>query len=84
MADPELEAFKSQIDPRQYAASNGFELDPRDSWRGSGVMRRGTGEKIIIKRNANGHPENFHRTGQFRAPFDTFVSAAHRRRDGLN
>ena len=53
--DEELERFKRDIDLRQYAASTGYELDKRDSWRGSSVMRRG-GDKVVIKRNAgNSH-----------------------------
>src|SRR5262245_51857799 len=56
-ADAELTAFKTEIDLRQYAASKGYQLDPRESWRGSAVMRLGGhgGDKIIIKRNGNGH-----------------------------
>jgi hypothetical protein len=50
----ELEAFKREIDVRQYAASLGYEIDKHDSWRGSTVMRRGT-DKIVVKRNGNGH-----------------------------
>jgi len=55
--DSELDAFKSQIDVRQYAASKGYQLDRRESWCGSAVMRLGGrgGDKIIIKRNGNGH-----------------------------
>lgn len=52
--DAELEAFKQSIDLRQYAAFLGYEMDRRDSWRGSTVMRRGA-DKIVIKRNVNGH-----------------------------
>src|SRR5687768_14823753 len=52
--DSELEAFKTQIDLRQYAAAQGYEWDRRDSWRGSTVMRSGA-DKIIIKLNSNGH-----------------------------
>jgi hypothetical protein len=29
-------------------------MDRRESWRGSTVLRRG-GDKIVIKRNHNGH-----------------------------
>lgn len=54
MDDAELERFKRDIDLRQYAAALGYEVDRRDSWRGSTVMRRGA-DKIVIKRNANGH-----------------------------
>lgn len=56
MFDSELDSFKSNIDLRAYAASQGYQLDRKESWRGSAVMRHPTGDKIIIKRNAgNGH-----------------------------
>lgn len=53
----ELDAFKRDIDLRQYAATKGYQLDPRESWRGSAVMRLGGrgGDKIIVKRGENGH-----------------------------
>lgn len=50
----ELEAFKRGIDLRQFAVSLGYEIDRRESWRGSTVLRRG-GDKIVVKRNGNGH-----------------------------
>jgi hypothetical protein len=52
--DSELEAFKREIDLRQFAVSLGYEIDRRESWRGSTVLRRGA-EKIVVKRNGNGH-----------------------------
>jgi hypothetical protein len=52
--DSELEAFKSRIDLREYAARLGYELDRRESSRASSVMRNG-GDKIVIKRGADGH-----------------------------
>lgn len=56
MFDEEIEAFKSQIDLRAYAASQGYRLDARESWSGSAVMRHDNGDKIIIKRAASdGH-----------------------------
>ncbi len=55
MADAELEGFKTDIDLREFAASVGFELSVRDSWRGSAVMTRGEADKIIITRGADGH-----------------------------
>jgi Toprim-like/Protein of unknown function (DUF3991) len=56
MADAELESFKKDIDLRAYAASQGYELDRSKSWRGSAVMKNpGTGDKIIISREADGH-----------------------------
>ena len=55
MFDPELEAFKNSIDLRAYAASRGYTLDSRESWRGCAVMRDVAGDKIIIKRDSDGH-----------------------------
>jgi hypothetical protein len=52
--DSELDAFKRRIDLRQFAASLGYEMDRRESWRGSTVLRRGA-DKIVVKRNGNGH-----------------------------
>src|SRR5450631_4022945 len=52
--DMELESFKREIDLRQFAVSLGYEMDRRESWRGSTVLRRG-GDKIVVKRNFNGH-----------------------------
>src|SRR5262249_10555514 len=53
-SDPDLDAFKREIDLRQFAASFGYEMDRHESWRGSTVLRRG-GDKIVVKRNHNGH-----------------------------
>jgi len=55
MFDPELENFKTGIDLRAYAAGQGYQLDRKESWRGSAVMRHANGDKIIIKREADGH-----------------------------
>src|SRR5258708_3061260 len=52
--DTELDAFKGEIDLRQFAVSLGYAMDRRESWRGSTVLRRG-GDKIVVKRNGNGH-----------------------------
>lgn len=53
--DPaEMEFFKRQIDLRQFAVSLGYEIDPRESWRGSAVLRRGP-DKLVVKRKPNGH-----------------------------
>ena len=35
MFDPELESFKNGIDLRAYAAGQGYQLDRKESWRGS-------------------------------------------------
>lgn len=53
--DPELASFKTEIDLRTYAANEGYVLDPKESWRGSAVMRHGNGDKIIIKRDTDGN-----------------------------
>lgn len=52
--DMELESFKREIDLREFAVSLGYEMDRRESWRGSTVLRRGA-DKIVVKRNFNGH-----------------------------
>ena len=51
----ELEAFKTNIDLRAYAAAQGYQLDKRDSWQGSAVMRHPAGDKIVIKRGPDSH-----------------------------
>jgi hypothetical protein len=54
--DQELEAFKVKIDLRAFAADLGYGLDRKESWRGSSVMcHEGNGDKIIIKRDTDGH-----------------------------
>ena len=52
--DCELDAFKREIDLRQFAESLGYQIDRRESWRGSAVLRCGA-DKIVVKRNGNGH-----------------------------
>ena len=54
--DAELETFKTSIDLRGYAASQGYQLDRKESWRGTSVMRHpGTHDKVIVKRGMDGH-----------------------------
>jgi len=54
--DAELETFKTSIDLRGYAASQGYQLDRKESWRGTSVMRHpGTHDKIVVKRGMDGH-----------------------------
>lgn len=54
--DPELEAFKVEIDLRAYATEvESYVLDRKESWKGSAVMRHPNGDKIIIKRDTDGH-----------------------------
>ena len=52
--DSELDDFKREIDLRQFAVSLGYEIDRHESWRGSTVLRH-DGDKIVVKRNGNGH-----------------------------
>jgi hypothetical protein len=65
MVDLELETFKTSIDLRSYAAGLGYAWDRKESWRGSTVMRAPDGDKVIIKRDADGHFVYFsvHRDG---------------------
>ena len=54
--DQELEKFKTDIDLRAYAAAQNYQLDRKESWSGSAVMRHANNDKIVIKRNAvDGH-----------------------------
>jgi hypothetical protein len=54
--DLELEKFKTEIDLRLYAAGQGYQLDRKESWAGSAVMRNSnTNDKIIIKRDDDRH-----------------------------
>src|SRR5882672_2632135 len=55
MSDSEIESFKRDLDLRQYASAAGYEIDKRESSRNSSVMRHSNGDKIIIKRGADGH-----------------------------
>lgn len=50
----ELEAFKSQINLAEYIASQGYQLDRRESSRNSAVMRRGD-DKLIVATDQDGH-----------------------------
>jgi len=55
MFDAELDSFK-HIDLRAYAASQGYQLDAKASWRGTAVMRHPVGDdKVVIKRGIDGH-----------------------------
>jgi len=53
--DTELERFKTDINLVEYAASLGFELNRRESSRASIVMEREKQDKIIIRRDMDGH-----------------------------
>jgi len=51
----ELDAFKTDINLTEYAASQGYRLDRKASSRNSKVMRDARGDKIVIARGADGH-----------------------------
>lgn len=54
--DPELERFKVEIDLRAYAVGQGYEIDRKESWRGSTMMRhRATDDKIVVSRDIDWH-----------------------------
>lgn len=56
MYDSELETFKRSIDIRSYAVSHGYQLDRKQSWQGSSVMRHAhSDDKIVVKRGMDGH-----------------------------
>jgi hypothetical protein len=56
MFDAELDSFKTNIDLRAYAAGQGYQLDGKQSWRGTAVMRHPlSNDKVIIKRGIDGH-----------------------------
>jgi hypothetical protein len=55
MADSELNSFKTAIDLRAYAAGLGYVVDRKESSRGATVMRNPDGDKIIVKRDVDGH-----------------------------
>jgi hypothetical protein len=52
--DCELDDFKRNIDLRQFAETLGYQIDRRESWKGSAVLRCAA-DKIVVKRNGNGH-----------------------------
>ena len=51
----ELEDFKTLINLSQYAAAQGYTLDPKSSSRNSAVMVDPPGDKIIIAKGHDGH-----------------------------
>lgn len=53
MHDEELVRMKRLSLPL-YAASLGYFIDKRESWRGSAVLRHTNGDKVIVSRNAEG------------------------------
>ena len=78
----ELDRFKTQINLAEYAASQGYQLDRRESSRNSAVMRRESDDdKIIIATDTDGHGIYFSvRDDQDNGSIIDFVQ----RRQGLN
>lgn len=78
----ELDRFKTQINLAEYAASQGYQLDRRESSRNSAVMRRESDDdKIIVATDNDGHGIYFSvRDDQDNGSIIDFVQ----RRKGLN
>lgn len=53
--DDELENFKTRINLTEYAASQGYSYDRKESSRNSAVMRGEGGDKMIVARGEDGH-----------------------------
>ena len=78
----ELHDFKTQINLAEYAASQGYQIDRRESSRNSAVMRRESdNDKIIVATDTDGHGVYFSvRDDQDNGSIVDFVQ----RRQGLN
>jgi hypothetical protein len=70
----ELEEFKTQINLCEYASSQGFVLDRKESSRSSAVMRHPNGDKIIVAKRPNGHWTYFNVRGSDSGSIIDFVS----------
>lgn len=53
--DDELEFFKTEINLSEFAAMEGYELDPRATSRNSAVMKHPEGDKIVIAQGSDRH-----------------------------
>jgi len=51
----ELESFKTGINLSEYAAMQGYEIDPKASGAGSVAMKHPKGDKIILGMGSDGH-----------------------------
>lgn len=77
----ELEQFKREINLVEYAESQGYEINFRESRRASTVMRHQAGDKIIVATDQDGHGIYFSvRDGADSGSIIDFVQ----RRQGLN
>ncbi len=73
----ELTEFK-RIDFPQYLATCGFTLDRKQSSRNSVIMRHPNGDKLVIKRNTNGHYVYFNAKGSDRGSIIDFLQSRER------
>src|SRR5579872_3982654 len=48
-----LQRCRAWLEPR--GASQGYVLDRKESWSGAAVMRHADGDKVIMKRDTDGH-----------------------------
>ena len=71
----ELEQFKTQINLCDYAQSQGFELDRKQSSKSSALMRHSCGDKIVITRKPSGHWIYFNIHGQDSGSILDFVAS---------
>jgi len=51
----ELEQFKSRINLVEYAQTQGYQVDRKESSENSKVLRHGNGDKIVVVTGQNGH-----------------------------
>ena len=51
----ELEQFKSRINLVEYAQTQGYQVDRKESSHNSKVLRHGNGDKIVVVTGQNGH-----------------------------
>lgn len=73
----ELVEFK-RIDLPNYLATCGFTLDRKQSSRNSVIMRHSNGDKLVIKKNSNGHYVYFNAKGTDRGSIIDFLQARER------
>jgi hypothetical protein len=74
---PELKRFKTEINLTEYAASEGYEIDEKESSRNSVVMRHPSGDKVIVARGFDRHWIYFSvRNDRDNGPSSTLSAAA--------
>jgi len=76
----ELEQFKREINFCLFAASYGFEIDPKKSGRSSAVLKHPNGDKLVVSKSKSGHWVYFNVHGDDKGTIIDFV----KERDGSN